>query len=169
MISFEYNKKRIWFGLMFFVLFNVIGIWLIVEPEIFIRNFLMKEEHIKLIGVLLSLYSLFMLCSFILLLFNKKEAFVVSDNYLIDNSRYESIGKIYFNEIHKIKRIKKNSLKIVLKESVFKIRKLNILQKILLMINNWNCKNNIIVSSALMNCEIDTLESTILSYMNKYQ
>ncbi|WP_298892417.1 STM3941 family protein [uncultured Psychroserpens sp.] len=168
MISFRYNKKRIGFGLVFFILFNIIGIWFIVEPEIFIRNFLMKEEHIKLIGILLFFYSLFMLCSFILLL-NKKEAFIISDNYLIDNSRYESIGKIYFNEIHDVKRVKKYSLKIVLKESIFKIKKLNILQKILLMVNNWNSKNSIIVSSALMNCEIDVLEASISSYMDKYK
>jgi hypothetical protein len=169
MISFRYNKKRIGFGLVFFIVLNVIGIWFIVEPEIFIRNFLMKEEHIQLLGILSFLYSLLMLCSYIILLFNKKEAFIISDNYLIDNSRYESIGKIHFSEIHKVKRVKKYSLEIVLKESVFKNKRLNILRKILLMANNRNFKNSIIISSALMNCERKVLEATILSYMDRYK
>lgn len=168
MISFRYNKKRIGLGLIFFLVLNAFGVWFIIEPKIFIRNFLMKEWHIQLLGVLAFLYSLLMLCSYIVLLFNKKEAFIISDTYLIDNSRHESIGKIYFNEIYKIERIKKDCLKIVLKESIFKTKKLNILQRVLLIINNWNPKKSIIVSCALMNCEIHDLEASILSYMNNY-
>ena len=169
MISFQYNKRRIVFGVFFFVLFSVFGLWLIFEPEIFIRNFLMKKAHIQLLGILAFLYSIFMLYSFVILLFNRKVAFIISDNYLIDNSRYESIGKIHFSKIHEVKRNKKYSLKIVLKEPVFKLKRLNILQKILLMANNWSPNSSIIISSALMDCDVKVLETTIMSSIDKFR
>ena len=161
------NKKRIAFGLILFIFFNAISIWFINEPEIFIRNFLMKKEHIQIIGFLLFIYSLIMLYSSIILLLRKKEAFIISDSYLIDNSRFESVGKVYLNEIKEVKRIKKHSLKIVLKESIFKSKRLNLLKKIAFVANNGNTKNSIVVSSALLNCDIKTLEKSILVAINR--
>lgn len=167
---FFFNKRRVGFGLMLFIVLIVISIWFISNPEIFIRNFLMKEEHIRIIGFLLFLYSLLMFYAFTVLLFRKKEAFIISDCYLIDNSNFGSVGKVYFSEIQTVKRIKKNSLEIILKDPIFNSKRLNILKRIVQMLNNWNYKNSIIISSALLlDCDIKDLEKAILSAVESYK
>ena len=166
-VDFLFSKKRIWLGIIFFLILNIVSIWFIINPEIFIRNFLMKKWHIQVLGFLGVIYTLMMLYSFVILIFRKQKAFIISECFLIDNTKFESIGKIYFSEIDKIKRLKKYSLEIVLKEPILQSKKLNFLQKILHITNNWNYKNTIIVSSALLNCDVDVLESSIISAMNK--
>lgn len=168
--KFFFNKKRIGFGIIVFLMFNIISIWFIREPAIFIRNFLMREKHIQTIGILAFVYTLLMLYSFIVLLFRNKVAFVIADSYLIDNTKFESVGEIHFSEISKVKRVKKYSLEIMLKEPVFKSKRFNLLKKITHISNNWNYKNTIIVSSALLlDCERNDLEKVILAAMKKYE
>jgi len=168
MNKFYFNKKRIVFGLVFFATFNIISIWFIKEPEIFIRNFIMREWHIRILGILIFMYSVAMLWSFLILFFRKKEALVISEGFLIDNSKFESVGVINFSEIVRINRKGKNSLEIVLKEPVFKSKRLNLLQKIIHMANNWNYRSTIVVSGSLLNCDIVTLEKAILIAMKRH-
>lgn len=91
--EFEFKKGRKLLAILVFILFIIASLWLLLEPEIFIRNHFMKEIHIQILGVLWLLGSFFALCSFIMILPSKR-AIVVTKDYLIDNSRYESLGKI---------------------------------------------------------------------------
>ena len=165
MNEFTFNRKRIVYGILGSVVFFVFSLWFICAPEIFRNHFLMNSVLTQIFGFIASGYYLLTLYSFVGLLFRGNVAFIISDSYLVDNSRFESIGKIYFNEICKIKRIKQHSLEITLIEPIFKSRSLNVLQKILLIANNWNPKNTIVVSSLMFNCDRETLRRAILEAM----
>lgn len=160
--KFLLDKNKVFLGVVFLIIFDILAIWLMCIPEFFKGNIIMIDWFRPIFGVIGFLYSSILLYGHIVLLFRNKEAFIIADHYLIDNSRYESVGKIYYNEINMINRLNKNGLEIVLKEPVFKSRKLYFIQKFLLIFNNWNYKNSIIVSCALLNCERNVLEKLIL-------
>jgi hypothetical protein len=161
-----FNRKKVLLALLFFIVYNAISIWLIYYPERFVRNFVIKKEYVQFFGVLSFIFSLTMAYTFVVLVFRRGEALEISDDYLIDNSRFESVGKVYFTEISKVKRKDKNIIEIILKEPVFKSKKLNYIQKIVCILTNWNYKYSIIISSALLDCDIEGLEKDILVAMN---
>ncbi len=153
-----------------FILFIIVSVLLIAEPENFLRNIFSKKIYIQITGFASLLYNGLMLYSFVILLFRKNEALTTSDCHLIDNSRFESMGKICFGEIIKVEKIGKSSLKIVLKKSAFESRRLSILKKIALTANNWDYKNSIIVSSSLLlDCDRDDLKRAISAAKRQYK
>ena len=93
----------------------------------------------------------------------------VNKAFIIDNSRYESLGKIEWQNISKIERIKKKSIEIFVNESVFKNRKLNLIKKFLMFMGNWNYKKSIIISSALLDCSIEELYENITKSYKSYK
>lgn len=165
--KFEFKKSRVLFGILVFVLFLICSVWLFLEPEIFIRNQWMRIVHIQILGALGIFWFSLLICSYLLIL-PIKTAIVVTSDFLIDNSRFESLGKIRWTEISKIQRIKKQSIEISFKNLNLKSRKMPILKRILLYMTNWNHKSSIIISSALLNCSIEELEKSIRSAFENY-
>ena len=55
-----FKKTRILYGVIFFTFQCAVSIWFIHSPEIFIRNFLMREIHVQIVGVLMLVYGFFM-------------------------------------------------------------------------------------------------------------
>ncbi|VXB19607.1 conserved hypothetical protein [Flavobacterium sp. 9AF] len=162
----NFNKKRIVFGILFIIVMLSISIWFILEPKIFIRNFLMKEWHITLLGIIAMMYFLALLYSFLNLV-PRSYALIITEEFFIDNSKYETIGKIRWDEIYKIKRIKKNCIQIFLKKGIIQRVNNNLLKKFLRWSHNWDYKNSIIISSALLECDIDYLEKKIMQAYKK--
>jgi len=151
------NKLKVLYGIFFCIIMCSISSWFIVEPKIFIRNVFMREWHIVLIGVISFLYFAILLYSFIKII-SKTYGVVVSDEFFIDNSKYESIGKVRWIEVSKIQRIKKTSLKIYFNKNKINRSNNNLLKKILQKMHNWEYKESIIISSALLNCDISYLQ-----------
>jgi len=167
MTSFTFNRKRIVLGIVFFLFFSIIALWIIIEPKAFIRKVFMVQEYALLLGSFQLTYSLLMIYAYISLLLSKKEALVIRDSCLVDNSRFESLGKINFDEISEVKKFKKNSILITLKKPILK-RRISTLKKIVLIMNSWKTKNSIVISTALLhNCNQDTLEKLILQAIKK--
>lgn len=138
-----------------------ISLWFIFEPEVFIRNVFMREWHIILLGVISMLYFLILFYSFLIIL-SRPFGIIIREEYFIDNSKYEAVGKIMWSEVSKIQSIKKSSIKIFLK--IKDIDKLdnNLVKKFLRRMHNWDYKNSIVISSALLNCDINNLEEKFL-------
>jgi len=110
-----------------------------------------------------------LLYGFSSLLFKGREALLISDGYLMDHSRYESVGKIHFSEIKQVRKVGKYSLNIELKEPLFSSRKLNFLQKALHIATNWHFRNSIVISTAMLSCERDELAKAIASARRRYK
>lgn len=160
--GFELNKRRIGLGILFFVILCMASLWIMTKPELVIEDSWVSKVFIKSIGLIGFVYGLLMFYSLLILIFTKKKGIIISSQYLIDYSRYESIGKIEFKEILAVNRIQKYTLEIVLKEPVFQSRQLKGLQKILLFANNWNYKKSIVISTALLYCDRNELEEFII-------
>lgn len=152
----KFNKRRIAFGLIFWVIMLLISVWFITEPELFIRNFLMKAKHIQFAGGLGIFYFSLLIFSFVKIL-HRKIALTITEDFFFDNTSYESLGKIDWKEVSKIKRKKKRNIEVFLNKPIFDKNGINIVKKILLISKNWNYKESILISSALMECSIENL------------
>ena len=160
------NKWRVLYGITFCIIMLGISIWFISEPKIFVRNVFMREWHIILLGVVVLISFLALLYSFLRII-SKSYGIIITEEYFIDNSRYEAIGKIKWNEVSKIQRIKKTSIQIFFKKNLSERINNNLLKKFLLMMHNWDYKNSIIVSSALLECDINYLEKKLVQAYKK--
>jgi hypothetical protein len=162
----KFNKSRVLYGIILYSILIFFSILFIMEPKIFIRNVFMKDWHIILLGVISSTYFAAQLFSLFKIL-TKNYGIVISEDYFIDNSKYEAIGEIKWNEVSKIQRIKKTGIQIFLKNNLSERINNNLLKKFLLMMHNWDYKNSIIISSALLECDINYLEKKLLQVYKK--
>ncbi|MFT7250866.1 MAG: hypothetical protein ACI9FW_000583 [Flavobacterium sp.] len=165
--DYKFDKKRILLGVFISICMIMFSILFLLKPEVFIRNIFMQTELIQILGITGLAYFLAIFYS-VIKLFPRKYAIQITDEFLLDNSKYESLGKIRWQNISKIERIKKKGIQIFVNESVFQNVKLNILEKFLLFMGNWNYKKSIIISSAFIDCNIEELyENIILAYKNQ--
>jgi hypothetical protein len=71
----------------------------------------MKEEHIQIIGIIGFVYFPLLIFSFLKII-KRKYAILITEEFIIDNSKYESIGNIEWKSISEIKRLKKKSIEL---------------------------------------------------------
>jgi len=152
----KFKKNRILLGILFFSLMLFASICFLINPELFLRNVFMKVRHVQLIGVIGIIFFSSLLFSFFKII-RRKYAIQITDDFLIDNSKYESFGKIKWSDITKIQRLKKTSIEIFIKRDLYKTKKINLLKKFLRFMSNWNYKKSIIISSALTDSSIEVL------------
>ncbi|MVO07749.1 hypothetical protein GOQ30_01060 [Flavobacterium sp. TP390] len=157
----NFDKKRIILGILLAIVFLRLSVWFILEPERFMRNFLSSETKNVIFGIVASVFFLAGLYSIVMLL-PRKCAIIICEEYIIDRSRYEAIGKIRWDEISKIQRLKKKSIQFFFKEEKrIQSPNDNLLKKFLRWAHNWEYKKSIIISSVFLECDIDTLEMKI--------
>ncbi len=162
--KYEFKKLRLIKGILFFILFLGVSISFLLKPDIFIRNVFMKALHVQIIGAIGIIYFSALLYSYIRML-SRKNAIIITQEFLIDNSKYESLGEIKWSNISEIKKLKKRSIEIHLKTEISKNR--NLIKKFLSFMNNWNYKNSIVISSALLDCSNEELLDTMkMAYQN---
>ena len=82
----------------------MLGICLVRDPDLFIRSRFMTAMHIQILGILNTVLCSQVLCSLITIS-TRKVALTITNDYLIDNSRFESLGKIYWNDITGIEKV----------------------------------------------------------------
>tara|TARA_B110000261_G_scaffold150277_1_gene177635 strand:- start:57 stop:566 length:510 start_codon:yes stop_codon:yes gene_type:complete len=158
----KFKNNRILLGMLFFTLMLIASIYFLINPEIFLRNVFMKVEHVQLIGIIGIVYFSALLFSFFKII-QRKYAIQITDDFLIDNSKYESLGKIKWTDITKIQRLKKSSIEVFKKKDIYKTKKRNLLKRFLTIMSNWNYKKSIIISSALTDRNIENLFEDIRS------
>ena len=163
--EFKFKKNRILLGTLFFSLMLLASIYFLINPELFLRNVFMKVIHIQTLGIIGILYFSVLLFSFFIIL-RRKNAIQITEEFLIDNSKYESLGKIKWKDISEIQRFKKNNIKLILNKNVFNTKKRNLLKRFLTFMHNWNYQKSILISNALIDCSIEELFETI-SIANK--
>ena len=157
----NFDKKRIILGILLAIVFLRLSVWFILEPERFMRNFMSSETKNVVFGIVASIFFLAGLFSIVMLL-PRKCALIIGEEYIIDRSRYEAIGKIRWDEISKIQRLKKKSIQFFFKDGKrIQSPNDNLLKRFLRWSHNWEYKKSIIISSAFLECDIDTLEMKI--------
>lgn len=164
----KFKKNRVLLGILFFSLMFFASISFLVNPEIFLRNVFMKVKHIQLLGIIGIIYFSALLFSFFNII-RRKYAIEITDEYLIDNSKYESLGQIKWSDITQIQRLKKRSIEVFVAKDLYKTKKRNLLKRFLEIMNNWNHKKSIIISSALTDRNVEDIfkQITIAHRANK--
>ena len=90
-LEIKFRKNRITLGIIVSLIFLTFSVYFILKPEIFIRNVFMKILHIQILGIIgIVLFSALFFS--ILKLYSKKYALCITEEFIIDNSRYESSG-----------------------------------------------------------------------------
>ena len=163
----NHNKGKIIFGSIFSLVFFSFSALFILTPHSFVRNAFTTTNKIQLIGSIGVIYFSILTLSFFKLS-QQKKAIVISQDHLIDNSRFESIGKIEWQEIIEIKKLKKSSLEIIVREGFIKNTKQNILKKFLRYMHNWNNKSSIVISTTLLNCSRQELYESIVQNKKRH-
>ena len=164
----KFRKVRILLGAFISLLLFLSSFYFLLKPEFFIRNVFTKVIIIQILGVIGMIYFLALFYS-ILNLFSRKYAIIITDEFLIDNSKYESFGKVEWNTILRIEKFKKKSIQIFVDENVIKNQKMNILENFLVLMHNWNYKRSIIISNALLDCSIEQLYEEIILAHEKHK
>ena len=165
----KFKKYNVIRAILIFLFILMGGIWFVKDPDIFIRNRWMTAIHVQILGVLNIVLCGLVLCSLIAIS-TRKVALIITSEYLIDNSRFESLGKIYWNEITGIEKTKKYSLKISIKDSQSKNKKNNLLKRIVFNIQNSTNRGSIIISSGLLDCDREEIYETMsIAHENSIQ
>ncbi len=174
--TFYFDKKRIILIIATLLVFSAGAVWFIKDSEMFMKVFLIKaffkkKEYFQLFGYVSLLSGLVMIYAYIMLLFRKKEALIIAGDYLIDNSKFESVGKIHYNEIKKIKKFKKYNVELVLKDEVLNLKKLNFLQKVVFWLNHWYSQRfSVFITCAhIRHCNRDQLYNILTESYQKWK
>ena len=161
MIEIGFRKSKILLGVTFVLIMLFVSIFFIYEPERFLRNVFSTPGHVRNIGIAGALFQSVLLYS-LLTSFGKKHALIISDEFIIDNSTYGSIGKIYWSDITEIKRTTKMSVELILKASAFEDINDNLIKKFLRFMTNWSYNKSIIIPIALLDYRKDELHKLIM-------
>ena len=164
----RHKKLRITEGFLFSLSFLVISVVFIITPNTFIRNVFSTAEKIQILGSAGVIYFSLLTLSYASL-FSRKKAIQITNDFLLDNSKYESLGKIKWQDIYEIKKLKKYSIEITLTPEFFSQTKLNLFKKILTYMHNWNYKESIIISTATLNCSREELFEDLVNTKNATQ
>ncbi len=154
----EFKKRKVVLGIIFFAIYLAIVLYFVFNPEGMMAHLHSKNKQLVQIPFLIaSIFPFFMLYSFFRILFRKK-AIIITKEYLIDNSRYEALGKIKWKDITKIKKLKKRSIQIYLNPTTVKT---SLSKTFIRFLTNWEYKDSIIISDALIDCSRDELYKII--------
>ncbi len=159
----KFKKTRILLGILFFTIYLITTLYVVYNPDGMTEHMHSKREYTQIIWSLFSVFPFSMMISFIIIFFRQK-AIIITEKYLIDYSKYESLGKIKWTDITKIKRVKKTNIQIFLEPTKIKT---NPFKTFLRFMTNWNYKDSILISSTLLDCEIDELYKVISTTYEK--
>lgn len=162
-----FKRIKIIYAVVVSLIMLFASIWLIKDPDIFLRNKWMKELHIRTLGFIGLIFFASLGYSFISL-FTRKTAIIVTNDYLVDLSRFESLGKIYWHEITNVQKSKNNNIEISVVDSVFENSETSFFKKYLRFMNGSKTRGGILVSSALLDCSYEEIYETIYHAYSTY-
>ncbi len=160
----KFKKSKVLLGIVFFAVYFAIALYFVLYPEGMMEHLHSNNKQLVQIPFFIaSIFPLLILYSFLRILFRKK-AIIITKDYLIDNSKYEALGKIKWDDITKIEKLKKRSIQIFLNRTSIKTSPLKTFIRFL---TNWKYKDSIIISDALIDCSRDELYKIIKEHIYK--
>ena len=108
------NKTKITLQLIASIMFVILGIWFVINPDRFITIIIKNPDIIRVIGVISGVF--FGICSVLIFrkLFDKKNGLTIDENGITDNSNATSIGLVEWNDIRGIREITEFSQKFIM-------------------------------------------------------
>jgi hypothetical protein len=169
-ITIKLKKSKIINNIIAFLIFFFISCYMFLHPDFFVSKIFKNIYFIKIIGFLVIFISLILLISYTIKLFDNKVGLIITDEFIIDNSVFESVGKIYWYDIKNIKLEEKYvCLNITKKFEKDYIKRLNLLKKIIIIVKKRNYKSSIMISSVNLDCSNEELVDFINKEFKKYK
>ena len=156
-----FNKKTLLFRYFALSLIVLLSIYIFINPEVLTNEKYNFPLLNRIIFSFMAFYSLALLYSNFKI-FKRKFALKIDEEYLCENSSYDSIGIIKWEDIYEVKIINKRNIEIILNKDIIKYSNRNIFIKFLLYMKNWNYKKSIIISTANLNCERDEIYNSLI-------
>lgn len=113
-IKIPLSKTKLVFAFIGSVLFILLGLQFIINPEKYVSYLFKSTELITIIGYISLLFICLCLIFIVYKFFDKKPGLVINDKGIIDNSNFGSVGLIKWNEIKGIRTHQVMSNKFIL-------------------------------------------------------
>ncbi|WP_378106641.1 STM3941 family protein [Chryseobacterium sp. sg2396] len=151
------------------VIFIILGLFLVINPDYFISNIFRNSIVISITGYISIIFFSICLILIIKVLVSKRISLVVDEKGIIDNSSYTSVGMISWNDITSIHSISISSNKFLIinvKNPHKYINNQNDIKRRLLEGTFKTYGSPISISSTILACSFKELEAIILESFN---
>lgn len=159
-VIFNLNKKNIIYTILMLFLLIIVGFLFILYSSIFISSIVRSEFFIRIVGILISVFSLPLFIGYCILLFDK-DGVIVSNEGMINNTNLINIGQIEWEDITLIrtKKLKKNTLFLIfVKDESKYFRNKGLLKKV----NAFGYKSSygtpIVIETKNLHCSLEELK-----------
>ncbi|MDH0675798.1 MULTISPECIES: STM3941 family protein [unclassified Empedobacter] len=171
-IIIEKSNEKIIGLILFFILSNILSIFMIFNSNFFVSKFIQNDILIFIGGIIGFIYTFAMVITHIILLLNKEKGIILTNFGITDNSNYESLGYIKWDDISHIKTVKTYSgeyleLSIKNKKNYIINNNISLLKRLLIVMNNWHPNETIILNSRKLNCTFQELEASVITKWEK--
>ena len=171
-IEIKLSKNKIALLTIGSLIFVIIGILFLLNPESFTSFRYRNEDFIRIAGILSTIFfgatGIYGCFKF----FDKKVGLTLNDEGIIDNTNASSIGNINWDEISEIKMEQVMSTKFLLvyiKNPNKFIESSSGFKKKIMIANNKMYGTPISITSNTLKCNFDELEKIVLEFYNFYK
>lgn len=162
--EYKFKNVRIVFAVSIALLF-ILGVFVYFFEYIFPKEVIVNSDPTFIILVIILFFSgcfiMLKIIELFILLLKKTPAIIVTDKYIIDNSRYYSYGKIPWNKIENLNLITtpsgKKYIELHLEREFYTSIKLNMLKKIMLWFDHYGNKSTIYLRKTFVNCNMEEI------------
>ena len=172
-IEIKSSKKKILLLILGLLVFIIIEIPLIMNPEKYVSTLFRNPLFIRVTSIIGFIFCSFVLIAFIKVVLSRKLGLAINNEGIIDNSSYISKGLIKWDDIVSIKRIDVMSTKFLLigvkNPEKYVDNETSKIKKRLLQSNLKKYGTPITISSTTLEYDFDRLEEVLLSSYNEYK
>ena len=171
-IEIPLSKKKMFLALFGALIFLVLGINFMVNPEKYISYAFRSPELIRISGISAFLFSTLCIIFISIKLFDKKPGLTIDKNGITDNSNYNKVGLIEWNEIIGIRTEQIMSTKFLLidvQNPEKFIEKASRIKASLMRANMRMYNTPLSISSTALKYDFENLEKTIETEFEKYK
>ena len=163
-VEIELSKKKMVFALIGSLIFIILGIQFIVNPEKFVSPVFRSSEFILIAGICASLMFSYIAIIISKKLFDKKIGLIINQNGIVDNTSGMEIGLIEWNDITAIRigQVKSTKFLLIDTDQPEKyLKKVNSFKARMMKLNTSMYGTPLSISSNSLKCNFDELENAV--------
>jgi hypothetical protein len=166
------SKKKMFLALLGSLIFALLGMAFILNPEKFVSYIFRNAELIRISGIAAIIFSTLCILYISIKLFDKKPGLTIDQKGITDNSNYNKVGLIEWNEIIGIRTEQVMSTKFLLidvRNPEKFIKNASKIKASLMKANMKMYNTPLSVSSTALKYSFENLENLIETEFEKYK
>lgn len=169
-IEIPLSKIKIILLLLGGVVFVVLGILFVINPEKFISPIMRSPEFIRISGIASILFFGITIIYGIIKLFDNKIGLTIDENGITDNTNASSVGLIKWTDITEIKteQIMSTKFLLIFTNNADKyLERVGSIQRNLMLANEKIYGTPLSITSNTLKCDFDSLERLLKNCLNE--